>query len=322
MNAPSVSIVLPTYNRARFLARALDTIRAQSRADYEVLVIDDNSTDETSGLLAQRAAEDRRIRPIRNRGPHGPAGARNTGIAEARAGWLAFLDDDDEWLPEKLTLFCAAQAPDVALIGSDYRMVEDDAGAGRTMREFLSQVMIPWWRGHPLARAVFDPDELARSAAALENPRIIRAMALGGFLWPHTSSVMVRTDAARAAGGFDTGMHRTEDMRLWLKLLPMGRVVFIDQPLARYHIQGRDAGTSRRYAGQSAERRLSRYKEMRDHLNLLKELPRWGRFGEAERRFQKERIQAYHWYCAQAAAGLYPWRARWHRLWAGGKTFA
>ena len=98
--SPPVSVVIPAYNRAATIGAAIDSVLRQTFTDFELVVVDDGSTDGT--LAAARAVTDPRLRVVA--APHnlGAAGARNLGVAEARGTWIAFQDSDDEWLPEKL----------------------------------------------------------------------------------------------------------------------------------------------------------------------------------------------------------------------------
>lgn len=98
---PAVSIVIPLFNRAATLARAIDSVRAQDIADWELLVVDDGSTDD--GAAVAEAYGDPRIRVLRHPANRGAAAARNTGVRAARGPVIAFLDSDDEWLPGVLT---------------------------------------------------------------------------------------------------------------------------------------------------------------------------------------------------------------------------
>ena len=98
MNDFRVSCIVPTYNGELFLAEALDSILAQTRPPFEILVADDGSTDETLTVAARYAD---RVRVVRQPNA-GPAAARNLGVRESRGGFLAFLDQDDVWHPEKL----------------------------------------------------------------------------------------------------------------------------------------------------------------------------------------------------------------------------
>jgi glycosyltransferase involved in cell wall biosynthesis len=97
---PMVSIIIPTYNRAGFIARAIDSALAQTYTDYEIIVVDDGSTDNTKEVLKPY---ENKIQYIYEENS-GSSAARNTGIRAAKGKWLAFLDSDDEWLPKKLDI--------------------------------------------------------------------------------------------------------------------------------------------------------------------------------------------------------------------------
>src|SRR3989344_1865760 len=97
-----VSVVLPTYNRAHTLERAVRSVLNQTHKDFELIVVDDGSTDNTRDIVVSFA--DGRIRYIKHESNKGVAEARNTGIGASRASLIAFQDSDDEWLPHKLAL--------------------------------------------------------------------------------------------------------------------------------------------------------------------------------------------------------------------------
>lgn len=100
---PLVSVVVPAYNAARFIGATIDSVLAQTFAGFELIVVDDCSTDGTADIVKGYAARDSRVRWVRlsqNRGA--PAGPRNVGVRESHGGWLAFLDADDLWHPRKL----------------------------------------------------------------------------------------------------------------------------------------------------------------------------------------------------------------------------
>ena len=97
---PSVSVVIPAYNRAATIVAAIDSVLRQTWTDFELIVVDDGSTDGT--LAAAAAVADPRLRLVPAPRNLGAAGARNLGVEEARGTWIAFQDSDDEWLPEKL----------------------------------------------------------------------------------------------------------------------------------------------------------------------------------------------------------------------------
>jgi glycosyltransferase involved in cell wall biosynthesis len=100
MKSPLISVIVPAYNTSRTIAETLDSVLAQTFEDYEVVVVDDGSPDDVAELVARSYPQVRLVRQ-ENRGL---AGARNTGIKEAKGEYVAFLDSDDVWLPRKLEL--------------------------------------------------------------------------------------------------------------------------------------------------------------------------------------------------------------------------
>jgi glycosyltransferase involved in cell wall biosynthesis len=196
---PVVSVVLPTYNRARTLERAVRSVLAQTMGDLELIVVDDGSSDETAQLLAGIA--DPRLHVIRQDN-RGAAAARNAGIARATADWLAFQDSDDQWLPDKLAQQLAAAragGEDVGLVLSGYRVA------------------------HPgLAREIRPESALRRG-----DPR---PDLLDG--WPIiTPTWLVRRALVQGLGGFNEGLHCFEDWDLVFRLSDHTRVAAIPGPV-------------------------------------------------------------------------------------------
>ncbi len=97
---PTVSVIIPTYNRANLVSRAIKSVLNQTYQDFEIIVVDDCSEDNTEEIV--KSFNDSRIRYIKHKKNKGGSAARNTGIKRARGKYIAFLDDDDEWLPSKL----------------------------------------------------------------------------------------------------------------------------------------------------------------------------------------------------------------------------
>ena len=179
---------------------ALPSVLAQEGVDLEVIVVDDGSDDETAARLA--SIEDDRVRVVRHEKSKGLAGARNAGIAAARADWVAFIDDDDIWAPWKLRrqLDLAAEA-DATFIYSPALYVTD---------------------GHVEVVPAIEPGELA--------PRLLAGEAIpaGG------SNVLVRTEAIRQVGGFDEDITHLGDFDCWIRLDPICRSARCDEPLVAY----------------------------------------------------------------------------------------
>ncbi len=126
MNTPRVSVIIPTFNRARLVALTIDSVLAQTLHDVEVIVIDDGSSDETPAVLASYGGRIRSVsQPNRGMNP-----SRNIGIAMARGEFLALLDSDDLWEPWKLALDVALmdRFPEAAFVFSDFSIMKDDFG--------------------------------------------------------------------------------------------------------------------------------------------------------------------------------------------------
>ena len=193
---PEVSVIIPTYNRRAMVHEAVASVRTQRGASFELIVIDDGSTDETSESLAH--LNDVRIERVAHRGP---AAARNHGVAIARAPLIAFLDSDDLWMPDKLQRQLAFMRahPDCAIAQTGEIWLRD----GRRVN--------PGHRHRKRAGDIF----LQSLRTCLISP----------------SAVMMRTDLFRASGGFDEDFAAAEDYDLWLRILVDHEVGLLDEPL-------------------------------------------------------------------------------------------
>jgi glycosyltransferase involved in cell wall biosynthesis len=197
-----VSIVMATYNYGRFLGDALDSVFAQSLPDFELIVVDDGSTDDTP-TVAGRFLADPRFRYVR--AAHlGHAVAKNTAIRLARAPLIAFLDADDIWLPNKLQMQVTkfAADPGVGLIYAR-RVLMNEAG-----------------------------NDLPTPERTLRRGRILPDIFRDNFIC--FSSAMVRREALETAGLFDESLPLAVDYDIWLRVLTDWRADFIDEPLVRY----------------------------------------------------------------------------------------
>jgi GT2 family glycosyltransferase len=210
--APRVSVIIPTRNRAHLVPRAIASVLEQTFADLEVLVVDDASTDDTAGAIAQLG--DDRVRLIRRPQQGGVASARNDGIAAARAPYLAFLDDDDIWLPEKL----ARQVP-VLDGGAEvvHSLIYVADAEGRILEE-------PSERGFRLFRAVAE--------AGYPYVWLLRRSSY------QINTLVVRKDAAEAVGGFDPSLPTVEDLAFVHALWRRYPLHLVDEPLAKYCFHG------------------------------------------------------------------------------------
>ena len=192
MTEPRVSVVIPTYNRARLLPRAVGSVLAQTFEDWELIIVDDGSDDDTPDVIA--GFEDARIRCIRHERNLGVSAARNTGIAAARGEYVTWFDDDDEWLPDAL-------APLVALldaeIGANGVYSWADMVDSRTGRRYDSNHV-------RLSGDVFG--EMFACGYRLEG------------------ACLYRTSAAKSVAGFPEGMNTHEDFVWDYRFLRTNRV--------------------------------------------------------------------------------------------------
>jgi glycosyltransferase involved in cell wall biosynthesis len=198
MSSSTVSVVIPTYNRAHLVTKAVASALAQTVPPLEVIVVDDGSTDDTRTRLSPYGTSCRYLYQTNQ----GVSAARNLGIGEARGEFIAFLDSDDVWHPRKLEyqLRALGERPEVGLLGTGAmewpassfpEIATYDAGRVR---------LLPW------------------STIAVRN-------GLG------TSSVMTRSAVLKAAGGFDPVMKGSEERDLWLRIAEVSSVAILDLPL-------------------------------------------------------------------------------------------
>ena len=130
---PMVSVIIPVYNRARKIMGAVKSIQQQTYTNFEIVVVDDSSTDNTVAVVEEIAKQDVRVRLVSQRPNKGAQAARNVGIHASRGEWIAFLDSDDEWLPRSLELrLGVATKENVLVVHSDCQMIEPDG----SMRQY------------------------------------------------------------------------------------------------------------------------------------------------------------------------------------------
>jgi glycosyltransferase involved in cell wall biosynthesis len=224
-----VSVVIPLYNKEPYVRRALESVAAQTFDDYEVVVVDDGSTDAGARVVEDFARESdvgARLRLV-SQPNAGPGAARNRGLKEARGEFAAFLDADDEWLPDFLSegvrLLDASKAAAVT-----FNYYEFPSGESREAM----------WRGRGLTDGVFGL-----------RPDTTPALAVSALAFMSPCTTLARADVLRRLGGFyarDRCVY-AEDAHLWLKVLLNEPVYFDLRPLARLHVEA--AGLSKNLKG-------------------------------------------------------------------------
>jgi glycosyltransferase involved in cell wall biosynthesis len=201
-----VSVIVPTRNRPALLALTLRSVLAQRDVEFEVIVVDEASTDDTPSVITSFG--DARIRSIRHHRPQGVSAARNHGVAEARADWVAFLDDDDLWAPTKLALQLGALR-----------------ASGATWA-YVGHVNINVHHHVTGGSPPLPPGELIRQ---LPEHNVVP----GGC-----SGVIVSKDTVRRAGLFNGEFQPLADWDLWLRLAHVGVPACVSQPLVAYRLHG------------------------------------------------------------------------------------
>ena len=215
---PRISVVIPAYNAESSIVRAIASVQRQSERDLEILVIDDASTDATAGEVRRLAAADPRIVPITAARNGGPGVARNLGLARARGEWIAPLDGDDQYLPERLaTLASRGEATGADLV-SDNLLIVHGEGGNATLLPAGNDPAAEFWLG----AAEFVEGNIGR------GDRIPRSY---GFLKP-----MLRADFLHANGLRYPEARFAEDFLFYLHcLLSGGRWLVARRTMYAYH---------------------------------------------------------------------------------------
>jgi glycosyltransferase involved in cell wall biosynthesis len=282
---PRVSIVIPAYNAGSLIVEALESVFEQTYQDFEIIIVDDASTDDSYELLGPYLS---RIRFVRQEHA-GSAVARNRGVLSSTGELIAFLDADDLWLPTKLQkqIEYLGNNPDCILVYADF--TKSDTGGDGPLSALMS-------REHWQVGAEFE--SLLRQ----------------NFV--HTSSVIVRKDALSESGLFDPVLTNAQDWDLWIRLASVGKFGFIDEVLSHYRMHGNQSVNTLRFARNvvySDHVMLARWrndpdalssirsKTGRDYFKLGRKEWRLGNRKEARRafwqsaKFKQKRLKSLGW---------------------------
>ncbi|MEE6289002.1 glycosyltransferase family 2 protein [Georgenia sp. MJ173] len=232
---PAVSVIMPMHNSAAFVAASIRSVQAQTFSSWELLVVDDSSTDASAAVVAPMAAADPRIRLLVNSGPRGAAGARNIAIAAARGRYHAFLDSDDLWLPAKLErqleLMARTATP---LTYSAYYKVDADSAVEAV--DFT-----------PSTRVV-------RAPLRLEYHHMLRQDYIGFLTFVY--------DAEQLGRRFLPPLERRQDYALKLSILREGHVALgLADPLALYRAGRRGSLSSNKLVAATYNWQIYRHVE-------------------------------------------------------------
>ncbi len=224
MKNPSVSVVMPLYNKALYVAQAVHSVLSQTVEDFELIVVNDGSTD--NGPEIVRRIRDSRIRVI-DQPNGGVSAARNCGITEAGSDLIAFLDADDIWRPFFLAtvLGLRKKYPECQVFATNYLYREPDG-----------KCRVPVVRGNSCREGILK-DYFA--AAAASDP----------LLW--TSAVAAERSALNAVGGFPEGVTSGEDLLTWARLAAGYRIAYSAEPAAVFRLRNSTLGIPERLPDQN-----------------------------------------------------------------------
>ena len=228
-----ISVVIPAYNRADRIGRALDSVREQTYENWEVIVVDDASTDDTAEVVQRHAEVDPRIRLIRHETNRRAQAARNTAIRASKGEWIAFLDSDDWLLPESLALRLeAALRENVSVVHSEYYIITDNAP------------MQP--KGvRPLCGYVY--------------PQLLQCQG------PGFPALLVKKTALERIGMLDETIRRFQEWETSIRLARYFNFAFVSEPTFVYDCRGDDTMTKARWTAGGPYEQIVR-KHARDIL--------------------------------------------------------
>lgn len=200
-----ISVVIPTHNRADLLPRAIKSVQAQTWTDLEIVVVSDGSEDDTKAVVEALAKDDDRIKFIEYFPARGGNIARNTGIENASGEYVAFLDDDDEFMPEKLEKQMAVMQSDPQ-IGLVYTGVH----------------------------IIYVNEDIAYSSIPKASGDLSKEILLDNIIGT-TSTVMARKDVLLKAGMFDVKLRALQDFDLWIRVCQLRKIGHVPEEMINYY---------------------------------------------------------------------------------------
>jgi glycosyltransferase involved in cell wall biosynthesis len=254
----TVDVVIPVRDGARYLPACLDSVLAQTHPIDSIIVVDDGSRDETPAIIAAYTKRCANVRMIRSE-PRGPSHARNLGIQACTAEFVALLDSDDTWMPEKIArqvaLFDAAPA-EVGFVHCDYVAIDESGrpvdGGPRRSPEKRGEVFLDVLDGYPISGSA--------------------------------SAVVVRRELLRRVGGFDETIDWGEDLDLWVRLARVSWLDYVPEAL-----------TAVRVHASSRQRRRDRTRAKSTVLGKIRILEKWlDCVAGNERLIKSYRMEALH----------------------------
>jgi len=230
INRPTVSVVIPTYNRAHLIGKAIQSVFNQSYQDFEIIIIDDGSTDNTEEII--KGYKDKRINYIKHERNQGISAARNIGIKKARGEYIAFLDSDDEWLPEKLDKQIKVfqnEPPEVGVVCSWSFKINEKGN-------YIGKVCLPKKEGY-MYKDLLSSNNLS------------------------VPTLLIRKECFEKVGLFDNLLNGQEDWDMWIRIAKYYRFVLIKAPLAKRRIHSKQISNDLERKIITAHRILLKYSD-------------------------------------------------------------
>jgi len=265
--SPKVSVVIPTYNCGRYLPETLDSVLTQTFQDYEIIVVNDGSTDNTEHVIKPFASSIKYLS-----GPNkGASAARNSGIKIARGELVAFLDADDLWDPEKLSaqVTFMDSHPEIGISYTNCSFF-DGLSPATTGFEERDSALLRYGR-----KKIANSDYILTSTALLEEFLTIQA-------FPKPSTLMVRRQCFEKVGCFDETLYICEDTQMCLRLAKYFRFGYVDRPLVRRRVRTdtlSSAADNRRYAA--------------IHIQMFDDLKKWIPLSDNEKTITTQLVSSY-----------------------------
>ena len=225
---PMVSVIIPTYNRGHLISRAIQGVLNQTYQNFEMIIVDDGSTDNTKEIVGRSG--DERIQYIRHGKNKGAAITRNTGIQASQGKYICFLDSDDEWFPLKL---------------------EKQVNRFEELNESIGVV----YTGCLLKSQ--NSGKILAEAEPTFRGEVYKDLLKGVFLI--TSTAMIRRICLQEVGFFDENLPSCEDWDLWIRLSKQYEFDFVAEPLASYYIHGAQMLTNFNARVQALEEFIAKY---------------------------------------------------------------
>lgn len=203
---PDISVIITTYNRANFIDRAIKSVLNQIYQDFEIIIVDDGSTDNTEEII--KGYKDKRIIYIKHKKNQGISAARNTRIKKSRGEYIAFLDSDDEWVPEKLSKqvkILQNESTEVGVVYSNLCYIDEN---GKDMNKLLN----------PKREGYIYKDLLGENCVG------------------PPSTLLIRKECFNQVGLFDSQQDAHEDWDMWIRIAKSYKFALIKIPLVKYRL--------------------------------------------------------------------------------------